>query len=107
MSRVSRPSAPRIDVRGVRNSWLTVEMNSFLRRSRAVRWLMSRKLSTDAEKRSLSGMGLKAYSTGKEVPSLRKMVSSPEVALGPPMAHSKAQSSLHCGLEEEEPCSSA
>ena len=51
MPEVSSPSAPRIEVSGVRSSWLTVEMNSSLSRSRAKRWLISRKLSTEPEER--------------------------------------------------------
>ena len=35
MPEESRPSAPRMEVSGVRSSWLTVEMNSSLRRSSA------------------------------------------------------------------------
>ena len=35
MPEESRPSAPRMEVSGVRSSWLTVEMNSSLSRSRA------------------------------------------------------------------------
>ena len=65
MPEESRPSAPRMEVSGVRSSWLTVEMNSSLSRSRALRWLMSRKLSTEPEKRPWSRIGVKRVFGGE------------------------------------------
>ena len=71
----SSPRAPRIEVSGVRSSWLTVEMNSSFMRSSAYRWLISLKLSTLPTTLPPSCIGVSENSTGKEVPSLRKNTS--------------------------------
>ena len=42
----SRPREPRIEVSGVRSSWLTTERNSFFIRSTSRRWVTSRKTTT-------------------------------------------------------------
>ena len=64
-----RPSAPFIDVSGVRNSWLTVEMNSDLALSTTLRSLMSREIATKRAPASSGSMICKSTSTGICFPS--------------------------------------
>ena len=71
-----RPRAPRSEVRGVRSSWLTVEMNSSFMRSRAWRSETSWKAMTIPMTTPLSSCGRATYSTGKLEPSLRQKTSS-------------------------------
>ena len=72
----SRPSEARIEVSGVRSSWLTTEVNSSLTLSASSRSVMSRKTTTAPDVRSPSTMiGVLEYSTGKLVPSLRRNTS--------------------------------
>ena len=74
----SRPREPRIEVSGVRSSWLTTETNSFFIRSTSRRWVMSRKTTTaprttssSSRSSSRSTSGLAVISTGKVCPSAR------------------------------------
>ena len=65
------PSEPRIEVSGVRSSWLTTETNSFFIRSTSWRWVTSRNTTTAPVIRSSSISGLAVISTGNDVPSAR------------------------------------
>ncbi len=67
----SRPSDPRIEVSGVRSSWLTTERNSFFIRSTSRRCVTSRKTTTAPRTTSSSRIGLAVISTGKLSPSVR------------------------------------
>ncbi len=70
-----RPSAPRMDVNGVRSSWLTVDTNSPFRRSMARRSVTSRNVTTAPRLfPSSSRIAVAEYSTGKLVPSGRQKV---------------------------------
>ncbi len=66
----SSPSEPRIEVSGVRSSWLTTERNSFFIRSTSRRWVTSRKTTTAPRTTSSSMIGLAVISTGKVSPSV-------------------------------------
>ena len=68
----SRPSEPRIEVSGVRSSWLTTEVNSSLARSSSRRSEMFLKTTTAPVTLPSSTIGVDVYSTGKLVPSLRQ-----------------------------------
>ncbi len=68
----SRPSEPRIEVSGVRSSWLTTDVNSFLVRSIMRRSVTSRKTTTAPRMHPSCTIGVLVYSTGKDVPSLRQ-----------------------------------
>ncbi len=64
----SRPSAPRIDVSGVRSSWLTVDTKSFFNRSSSCFSVMSRKVTTTPMRPSSVSMAAEVYSTGIVAP---------------------------------------
>ena len=53
----SSPSDPRIDVNGVRSSWLTTETNSSFIRSTSWRWVTSRNTATDDSEACSRGRG--------------------------------------------------
>ncbi len=67
----SSPSEPRIEVSGVRSSWLTTERNSSFMRSTSRRWVTSRKTTTAPRTSASSSRGAAVISTGNEVPSAR------------------------------------
>ncbi len=67
----SSPSAPRIEVSGVRSSWLTIETNSLFIRSTSRRWVTSRKTTTAPVTASPSMSGVAVTSTGICSPSAR------------------------------------
>ena len=68
----SMPSEPRIEVSGVRSSWLTMERNSSFIRSTSRRCVTSRNTTTAPVMRSSLSTGVAVSSTGKVLPSVRR-----------------------------------
>ena len=66
MPPASSPSEPRMEVSGVRSSWLTMETNSSFIRSTSRRSVTSRKVTTAPVMLPSSSIGVLAYSTGND-----------------------------------------